>query len=185
MAYEIAHQLIQQGHTVSLLALFDCHNPTWQNGHTLKDKTKIMAAKFRHFVTSLPGGMKKTVPELRSRISNKIVRMQRSRRLSKGIQPEGESGGARVSDILFNAIINYDPGIYPGEITVFQCQQRPSEIYWNMAESWRDVAQGGVRVFEVPGDHRSMFSEPNARVLADHLNDCMHQKTKLRTAAGS
>lgn len=173
LAYEIARQLLQQGQTVSLLALFDCQNPTWQNGHSIGDRIKIFAAKTRHVIGTFAGGLQNAIPALRSRLSNTLVRMRRSRRVSKGIQPDAHPGNARIGDILFNAVNHYDPGIYPGEITVFQCKQRPSKVYWNMSESWRAVAQGGVRTFEIPGDHRSMFSEPNTSVLARHLEDCM------------
>ena len=39
---------------------------------------------------------------------------------------------------------------------------------------WRRVIRGGIDLFEVPGGHLTLLSEPNVRVLAQQLQDCLN-----------
>jgi amino acid adenylation domain-containing protein len=178
MAYEIARQLREQGETVSLLALFDCQNPAWGKVQSAKGRMRMRFSKIKHhFATTFSNGLKSSLPLWRSRMADKLNRFKRARRVSRaeraGSLNENPSMDTVLEDTLFHAVNRYRPGTYPAPVTIFQCKDRPADIYFNSAESWRTVVAGEMRVYEIPGNHRSMFLEPNVTILARHLEDCM------------
>jgi thioesterase domain-containing protein len=40
-------------------------------------------------------------------------------------------------------------------------------------QRWREVAQGGMQLHVIPGDHRTIVEEPNVQVLADTFRSCI------------
>jgi amino acid adenylation domain-containing protein len=183
MAYEIARQLREQGETVSLLALFDCQNPVWGEEQSLKNSTRIRFSKIKHHLkTTFSNNSKSSLPLWRKRMTDRLNRIKRARRVSlaerEGSQNETLPIDDVLEDTLFHAVNRYRPVTCPGPVTVFQCKDRPADIYFNSAESWRTVVAGEMRVYEIPGNHRSMFLEPNVTILARHLEDCMRGQAR-------
>ena len=179
MAYEIARQLQEQGEAVALLALFDCQNPAWGEGHSTKDRSRIRLSKIKHyFASTFTNGLKSSLPLWRRRITDRINRIRRARRVSlaerEGSLNETPAIDNVLEDTLFHAVNHYRPRRYAGPVIVFQCKDRPADIYFNSAESWRTVVAGEMRVYEIPGNHRSMFLEPNVNILARRLEECLH-----------
>ena len=39
---------------------------------------------------------------------------------------------------------------------------------------WKEYAAKGVVVYRVPGNHKTMFEDPNARELARQLQEALH-----------
>ncbi|MEB3147739.1 MAG: hypothetical protein VKL60_01795 [Sphaerospermopsis sp.] len=48
------------------------------------------------------------------------------------------------------------------------CQSQP-------CRGWREMAQQGVEIHEVPGTHLSMIGEPGVQILAEKLIFCIEQ----------
>jgi amino acid adenylation domain-containing protein len=183
MAYEIARQLREQGATVSLLALFDCQNPTWGEDQSAKGRFRVRLSKMKHHLSAtLSNGLKSSLPLWRKRMTGRLKRIKRARRVSLAEREGGRNENLPMRDVLgdtlFHAVNRYRPGTCPGPVTVFQCKDRPADIYFNSAESWRTVVAGEMRVYEIPGNHRSMFLEPNVTVLARYLEDCMRGQAR-------
>jgi thioesterase domain-containing protein len=44
--------------------------------------------------------------------------------------------------------------------------------YEDQRLAWYEVAQGGLEVHVVPGDHSTMEQEPNVQVLASQFQKC-------------
>jgi amino acid adenylation domain-containing protein len=178
MAYEIAQHLRGQGQTVSLLALFDSQNPTWDEQRSARSGVRRRFSKLKHHLaTAFSNGLKSSLPLWRKGMRDRLNRVQRARRVSLA-EREGTLNDTPpidnvLEDTLFRAVNRYRPDTYPGPVTVFQCKDRPADIYFNSAESWRTVVAGELRVYEIPGNHRSMFLEPNVTILARLLEDCM------------
>ncbi len=178
MAYEIAQQLRDQGQTVSLLALFDSQNPAWGREQSTKSGIRRRFSKLKHhFATTFSNGLKSSLPLWRKGVTDRLNRIKRARRVSlaerEGALNEAPPIDNVLEDTQFRAVNCYRPDTYPGPVTVFQCKDRPADIYFNSAESWRTVVSGEMRVYEIPGNHRSMFLEPNVTILARLLEDCM------------
>jgi thioesterase domain-containing protein len=61
---------------------------------------------------------------------------------------------------------------YPGRVAFFAAQSRIAKAAVNPTSSldgWREVVRGQFDISVVPGDHFSMFEEPNIQVLANQL----------------
>lgn len=64
----------------------------------------------------------------------------------------------------------YSPHTYPGDIVLFRALDRYGPAFtMDTFYGWKDVAEGRLDVYDVPGDHYSMLREPNVEVLATHL----------------
>jgi thioesterase domain-containing protein len=67
------------------------------------------------------------------------------------------------------AIMAYRPEMYPGRMTLFVPSERVVDSAGETDFGWSRVAGAGVEVRVVPGDHASMFLEPNIQVLSADL----------------
>jgi hypothetical protein len=88
------------------------------------------------------------------------------------IDGRGELEGAlnRVRDAILVAARKYVPKIYDGHLLVFVAKTRDDDPYRDKALGWRPVALGGVTVYEIEGDHVSIFCNPDVRAIAERLN---------------
>ena len=66
-------------------------------------------------------------------------------------------------------ISGYDLKPYAGRLTLFRTAGRRTEPTADPSYGWAGVARDGLTLHTVPGDHLSMFLEPNVEVLADKL----------------
>jgi thioesterase domain-containing protein len=72
----------------------------------------------------------------------------------------------------YQAARTYVPKPYPGRVTLFRCQDTTPGVY-ERDLGWGELALGGVDVYDVPGDHNSLITEPHVRVVADRLRECL------------
>ena len=64
---------------------------------------------------------------------------------------------------------------YPGRIVLFRPSDRPHGKHDDPALGWRQVATGGVEMFEVPGDHKHVLLQPNVSTVAEQLRSCLER----------
>ena len=70
------------------------------------------------------------------------------------------------------SLLGYVPQSYSGKITLFQSR-------WSLARAfrwhrrWRTVADGGLDMFLLPGNHDSFVRPPHVQVLAQRLMVCI------------
>jgi thioesterase domain-containing protein len=73
---------------------------------------------------------------------------------------------------LYQALIvahfSYIPAPYDGRVLYLQSADRPQSELWDAAASWQGLMKD-LEVFEAPGDHTSIFQQPNVRVTAERL----------------
>src|SRR6185436_5152677 len=80
------------------------------------------------------------------------------------------------NQILDLAIRSYRPAPYVGRLVFFKpAEGRPGDT-WDSSRGWPHLVTGEFEVYEVPGDHRSMFHEPNVAVLANNMMNCFSPK---------
>lgn len=95
---------------------------------------------------------------------------------SAGAGPEQLRRLLHVFKTNVRAFRRYQPGPYPGRITLF----RPAEVEENAAASADPTLGWGalspVVVETVPGDHISAMAEPRVRTLAERLRGCIDSK---------
>ncbi|WP_446745078.1 condensation domain-containing protein [Silvibacterium acidisoli] len=87
-----------------------------------------------------------------------------------------------VSLETFEAVRTYNPKQFPGRITLMRATQA---IYIPGAEEgcgWGKVARDGVEVLWAPGDHESMFMEPNLASVGSSLRNTLEKARSADTA---
>jgi thioesterase domain-containing protein len=58
-------------------------------------------------------------------------------------------------------------------VTLFVASEQPLDGYYDLELVWGQLARAGVETVQVPGDHTTVIVEPNVRVLAARLKDCL------------
>jgi len=61
----------------------------------------------------------------------------------------------------------YEPQAYDGPTLLFQRADRPTGRYRDSQYGWGKLAN--LQICEVPGDHMTMFSDPNVQVMGEKL----------------
>jgi amino acid adenylation domain-containing protein len=64
----------------------------------------------------------------------------------------------------------YDPQPYQGKITVFQAMESPPGYKLAPKLGWGKIANDGVELHKIPGDHTSIMESP---ILAEKMKDCL------------
>ena len=73
-----------------------------------------------------------------------------------------------TDDITWVSAMNYQPRAWPETVTLFRTAIQPDPRL-PMDLGWTPYAQGGLEVYELPGDHDLVFREPNIHALAAQL----------------
>jgi thioesterase domain-containing protein/acyl carrier protein len=179
IAYEMARQIEARGKQVALLALFDtqaCSSPRFADSLThigflryklrafmVKVLFKLSEIKFSTVVPNQDG--KHNLPNQNEMIFGDV---------DPDTVPEHLKKIMTVNQAAFS---QYIPGHYNGLVTLFKSSIYGRSVYFG----WEELTSGGVRGFEVPGTHRTMMQEPNVRILAKQLNQCLESCAKSNT----
>jgi hypothetical protein len=83
-------------------------------------------------------------------------------------------GGAAVERVLPFCVQNYDPQPYDGPILLFQPADRLTGRYRDSQYGWGKVADK-LETCEVPGDHTTMFLDPNVQVMGEKLSASLRE----------
>jgi thioesterase domain-containing protein/acyl carrier protein len=166
IALEVAQLLHKQGHEVSLLVMIDPPDKC------LSPRLRYYPARIRHHLSRLA----KLHPKswLKYCLARASVMSWRTfaRFMEVANQPE-KVDIAFLREKLQRA---YMPEIYPGRVTLFVARERVENVE-NSAKGpdfgWGTVAGGGIDVHVIPGEHSTLFLEPNIGSLAKQLDDVL------------
>jgi amino acid adenylation domain-containing protein len=179
VAYEMARLLVEQGEEVALLAIFDSYPKGW-----LKLCSAEEADRYRREFRDLR--IKKHLENFRRLgLTGKVryflhkakykTRKYKNRlwRLTQSLGLVGKQSVTttirNIEELNYMAVKAYVPKIYPGRLT-FYCAAEEVCPEENLI-GWRRLAEGGVDVVEVPGDHQTMIKQPHVGQLAKALED--------------
>ena len=170
VAFEIAQQLHSLGHKVALLALIDSFNPTILN-KPKPDEAMLVT----YFANNLSRSFDKELPvsadELRQlRLDEQLnYILEKAKKLQ--VLPS-EIGREQMQQLFaifqtnFQAMHNYVPQSYSGEITLFCAEEKSEQLAEKQIQSWSSLATGSINIHKIPGDH---FSITRSEVLAKDL----------------
>jgi acyl transferase domain-containing protein/acyl-CoA synthetase (AMP-forming)/AMP-acid ligase II/thioesterase domain-containing protein/acyl carrier protein len=196
LAFLIAQRLWRRGEKVALLALFD--SPAPQSGDPPQDydDAKLLPS-FSRFLGARIG---KVLPADDngdgSGLSHRFERLLAAAR-EGGVLP-ADAGLAQIR-FLFQAYKNgllaavrqlgtCHPPVYPGALTLFRVSQvldAFDDIFPDNNVQWSRFTAQPLRLHDVPGDHYTMFLQPNVQVLGERLNqELMAAGTARETVAG-
>jgi thioesterase domain-containing protein len=171
----MARQLVAQGDEVALLALLDAG--------ALPADRPLEESEFLALVVALfPGEEHLPLEE--------VQQMSPEEQLDYFVHRAAQAGLVKADDIAagqhvfrvfqanMKATLEHRPGPYSGKVTLFRAaqQQKTHDVADDPYLGWGEVAQGGVDVHEVPGDHAHMVHEPNVASLAEALKEALTLK---------
>jgi amino acid adenylation domain-containing protein len=183
VAHEMACQLIDQGHDVEFLGLFDTQNP---------------AAPERHYSTferlsvfwqqSNEDPIFRRVGLLRERIFAGIAshrRYQKELAAARSVGPADAFTDLRriqVREENWRAMSAHTPRRYKGKITLFKTSLLSDKVELPSDYGWGAVASG-LEIASVAGEHLTLFTDENVITLAQSLTTCLkrsHSATSTR-----
>jgi acyl transferase domain-containing protein/thioesterase domain-containing protein len=179
VAFEMAQQLLARGERVGLLGLLDTIE--WHYVEQIKEslRPRERFALYRSRLDNIFFGEDRW-GYLKRRFTAKSSKLVY--RLFKTLgRPLPQSVGT-VEDINSFAAAMYKPQIYPGVLTIFRSTTREPLDGSDELLGWRGLAAGGIEVRDVPGTHHNMTREPNVRVLAQMLRQCLDGQHSHPTA---
>ena len=185
VAFEMATQLLDQGHEVALLAIMDTTAPLpeinhpmgvdWDNAKWLTEIAKIVGHMFGKEIKISYDTLVSLKPEEQLEYLKQQLEVV-------PVLPTG-AGLAQLRSLLevfkVGYQVNYAPHkVYPNRITLFRSTEVVSHEFVNetvlkIAQDstwgWSNLTAESVDVHFVPGDHHTMMTEPHVRVLAELL----------------
>ena len=179
VAFEIAQQLWAAAEQVALIALFDAFDP---RRRALRSS---LAERIKWRLLSLDrssrGKLQFLVQCASAKIGASFAKWQGDARnlLSKAKQLNGgaPSTQLRALDLVQRAnrraLTAYKLHPYPGRITLFRSQDTGDGYEYPADYGWTQFAKGGIQIHEVPGEHQTIFAQPNVRTLAARLDVCI------------
>lgn len=173
-ALEMAHILREQGESVAMLAIFDTLMGSVWADPVLHDENlgRTRSTTGDGGATSLRQKLRASYPiwlgymilkeayvSVRGRIRDLHVR--------RGNILPREHRGAHTAWSLRRLDAGYRPRAFDGEIVLFCSEKRKHKV----VETWSSLAQGGLKIVDVPGDHLTIFQSENAPYLAREISN--------------
>jgi len=156
VAFEMAQQLIAQGHEPPLVFLFETFCPPFAVD-TLADEYRAL---FKLFWM--------TGPEKWTHVSRKVERIAarirtrlRYTRLPTTLN--------NVRKACLESARDYIPRVYPGRVIMFQSTERPLMPLPDPRAGWSAYAGQGLEIHEIPSNQDNILLEPQARLVANQL----------------
>jgi len=181
VAFEISQQLIKQGDTVDFVGVIDTPTPSNQR----EDRSQWSDAKWmveladriQHLMTT---ELNISLDELETLTSEQQLLMFRQHLSEANLFPS-DAGIDQLKSVvqLFKAQsqMNYYPkDVVPVCISLFRTVVSHQKVVSeDEAWGWRGLAS--VEVYQVPGDHLSVLSDPHVQTLAEKMSTSMEQQT--------
>jgi amino acid adenylation domain-containing protein len=173
VAFEMARQLRAQGQDVALLGMLDTGAPIDQAAMQLPFSARI-SAYWTRLVQLQPT---ETIAKLKHQLAGRSLKYPVCEAAYRWFyrvidRPFPDA----LQEILYiqqsqNAASRYTPRLYPGRITLFQAKDQvvSAAVTTDPRLGWRELAEEGLQVHAIPGDHLGMMQEPHVQVLAEQL----------------
>jgi len=79
----------------------------------------------------------------------------------------------KVDKAYDNALLDYIPKEYPGELILFVAQSRLAGFN-DPLFGWGDIVKGGIDIHKIPVNPRGTLVEPYVKILAEKMGTCMN-----------
>jgi acyl-CoA synthetase (AMP-forming)/AMP-acid ligase II/thioesterase domain-containing protein/acyl carrier protein len=175
VAYEMARQIREKGGEVGVLALFDCYNHAWTGGRSwfrrLACRFDLLRQRFRYQRRNIAKrGVRGAIRYLRPKFvalleTTRNRSVERTYRLIAGAGVK--SHDPRLAIRL--AASRYVPLVWSGKLDLFRVDEPHVDAYPHSEMGWTGLAEGGIEVHDITGNHMTIFSEPQVQVVAEGL----------------
>ena len=169
IALEIAHQLRALGERVELLGMLDSRQRDCVVHAQRNDSVRVQFdRRIARFLGNLADlSLAEKIGYLWDKLFTRGLRQIYRLAAALGFRTV-PSFMKSTDDITWVAAMNYQPRPWPETVTLFRTAIQPDPRL-PMDLGWTPYAQGGLEVYELPGDHDLVFREPNIHALAAQL----------------
>jgi amino acid adenylation domain-containing protein len=175
IAYEMARQLTLEGEEVAPLVMLDGHNQAYYK-NPLRDGRYTGRIKY-HLANIIHSDVRQGSAYILDRFEEARRKLERT--LWQFSSDHGSNGKAstmhNADPVVHPAFHRYEPKSYPGAMVMLQSSDWPKGAYFDFALGWKDLVQGRIDFHRIPGNHPSMFTEPNVNIVAQQLKVCLAQ----------
>jgi amino acid adenylation domain-containing protein len=201
VAYEMAQRLVAQGEEVSHLLLLDSgagiprDRVAEENEERIEeDEEQDEALRLiRYFGEALPITMEELEPfKGHERIEYVLKKAISINLLFPDVEVAQARSFIKAYRTNLRAMLKYVPQVYPGVVTLFRTNQvvtsppdgvtddgQWTEMIQDPTKGWGRLAAGGVRVIDIPGEHRTLLNKPHVETLALQLMDVLPRDSRL------
>jgi thioesterase domain-containing protein len=167
IVFEVACQLTEQGETVGLLGLMDCDPNTGKHVRRAFQDWNSFKAAFRRAYADLTTSEFGLVEQLDRRMEYQRMKIkawlaERSHRSGKA-RP-----GSSAEGYLALALREHELRPYPGDAVLFVAQDEPGRDE-DPTSVWDGKILGECEARLVPGNHRTILSQPQVASLAREI----------------
>jgi len=193
LAFEVARQLEAQGQEVAQVLLLETVNPVRMKQYSgwkrsiARMQLKFHLLKFEYaYVRQL--NSTQTRNYIAGRTMQKLARIKQSlRRVLKGTNSHPELddlGEGNPLDVLYAAAAKYYPKAFQGHIVLIRSTQRTFGFGHVLDLGWSELLGNSLEICETPGNHYTIYMQPNVDALAHKMNICL-RKAEERTVRAS
>jgi thioesterase domain-containing protein/acyl carrier protein len=196
LAYEIARQLQEQGQQVAQVLLLETVNPVRMKQYSgwkrriARAQLKFHLLKFEYaYLQQL--NSTQTRHYIAGRTAQKLARIRQSfRRVLKTTKfyPDmDDPGSGNPLDVLYAAAAKYHPKSYRGRVVLIRSTQRTFGFGHVLDLGWSELLGDSLEICETPGNHYTIYMQPNVDDLAEKMNVCLRkaeEQTSSRAGAG-
>ncbi len=188
LALEMAQQLRAQGEKIALVAMFDANNyMVPPRRYTLLERIVLRS---RAMAGMSVAGRTAYIFDRGIRKLAVIMLVQKDRLdrfvykiFCKHKQVVATTYRAlHVRDANDQAMRDYRPRIYEGRLTLIRAENPNDSFEFDSELGWGGLATEGLEIHDVPGEHETIFKEPNVQELAAIMRDCIEKARKAPAA---
>jgi thioesterase domain-containing protein len=185
VAFDMARQLEKAGEEVGLLALIDSEFPE-KNPPQLDPVTFLIEF-------ALHSGLDATIEELLPLSENQQLEVVLNKAKKAGLFPAEISVAefsrvfkdyARVFQTNIHATRAYVPAASPRRVVLLRATQLAESMKYERKHEWTDLVSS-VDMRLMPGDHYTILREPNVKMLAEHVAQCLYSLQARHRQNGS
>lgn len=177
VAFEMAVQLQKAGREIQFVGLIDTDNPA-QNARKLSIPERVAANWNQR--SSEDASVLEKFGKLSKRFSTGLgysLRFRTEGTVGKVMPTAKNTGWLRqiqVRQAYEQAMDNYDPGKFEGDISLFRATEGNDKFDLGEDYGWSTVVSGNVNPVDVPGNHISLFHKANIGGIAKALQNAIN-----------
>jgi thioesterase domain-containing protein len=176
IAFEMAQQLRSGGEHIALSAILEADARSRRGRRNLIDLVQFQIDAVRNLPAKQRG-----VYLWRAfvRLTERLGSTESAFHSKKASNDETKNA---VWTAIERAVREYRPRSYPGAVTLFRATDRRVTGTYSRTLGWRRLAQGGVRVIDVPGTHSTVLRPGSEPPMAARLRACLDELTAQESA---
>jgi thioesterase domain-containing protein/acyl-coenzyme A synthetase/AMP-(fatty) acid ligase len=187
---EVGRQLMESGQQVGLITLFDSWHPGYaetlrreqkiSGASTVSTKVRLRYAYHREKMRNQP--IADRLGYLRTTAVNKLYSIRDAVFLKHWSMTTKifKTLGLQLPDFMQNltqttlmSLQQYEPQPYAGNVMLMRAMKAPTLPGADPTCGWNQVVKGNIDVQWAPGDHETMFLEPNLGVVGKTLRESL------------